>query len=87
MRVGQSVTLMVRPECIWVGRRDGCENRVEGHIRDVVYHGDHVRLCIEVDHLGTLVARHPIAEDGAEYEPGQTLPVCWSVRNLHAFPG
>lgn len=84
---GQHVTAMVRPESIWVGHRDGCENRFEGRITDVVYHGDHVRLCLVIDGVGTLVARQPLSDGGAEFAPGQNVPISWAAKNMHAFAG
>ncbi len=82
---GQDTVLMVRPECVQLGAREGAENSFEGRVTDVVYHGDHLRLCLEVAGVGPLVVRHLVAEAEAEYQPGDTVQVCWQARHMHAF--
>ncbi|QIE44997.1 ABC transporter ATP-binding protein [Pseudohalocynthiibacter aestuariivivens] len=87
VQAGEMVTLMVRPESIRISHADGADNSFDGRIEEVVYHGDHVRLGIAVDGVGTLVARHPVSEAGTEFTPGDTVPVSWSAQQMHAFAG
>ena len=82
---GAQVTLMVRPECLRLARGGNLENDLQGRITDVVYHGNHVQICLAVEGVGSLVARHPVADGEAEFSPGDILPVCWAARDLHAF--
>ncbi len=82
---GEQATLMVRPECIQLFHRDGFENNVEGRVTDVIYHGDHVRLCLSVEGIGALVARRPVVTGEPGFAEGDVLPVSWSARDMHAF--
>ncbi len=85
--VGQAVTLMLRPETIAIPPRPHHENQFSGTVTEVVYHGDHVRLCIAIAGFGTLVARHPIGEDEAEFLSGQSVALSWAARTMQAFSG
>jgi len=87
LAAGASATLMLRPESLHVGRKEGAENACAGRVTDLVYHGDHVRLGVTIEGMGTLVARYPIDDRGPAVAPGDTLTVSWSARHMRAFAG
>jgi ABC-type Fe3+/spermidine/putrescine transport system ATPase subunit len=72
---GSRFVLSVRPEALHLGpAAENCDNRVEGVLREAIYHGREVELRIAVgSHL--LVARSPV---GA-WIVGDGLAVGWNV--------
>ena len=83
---GAEVTIVVRPERLWIGRADagGAERtagatRVQGRIRQATYLGDQSEYRVETE-LGELVARRQNSEGGGAVVgvgPGDPVVVGW----------
>jgi ABC-type Fe3+/spermidine/putrescine transport system ATPase subunit len=82
---GDDVVLSVRPERLFLGREDKCENCVEGVVRREVFLGNIVRLMVEIAD-DTIVT--------VEVKSGRELPqesdrvqVSWQKAAAVALPG
>jgi len=80
LKPGEQVSISIRPERI---KRSGKQaNRIAGKVRDIVYHGDHLRLIIDAAGQ-TIVARsdrnEPPPVIGDEVEVGFSALDCWVV--------
>ncbi|GAA5646668.1 ABC transporter ATP-binding protein [Vibrio proteolyticus] len=84
---GQETVLSVRPEKISIQpERDGCDNLVEGCLREQIYHGDHYRLVVEVASLGVLVLKVPNnTRDTQPLIPGHICRIGWHSQDCHAL--
>jgi len=57
---GQRTTLSIRPEKIVIQpEKASCENQVSGVLRELIYHGDHYRLVVEVESVGHFIVKVP----------------------------
>jgi putative spermidine/putrescine transport system ATP-binding protein len=83
-RAGDAVTLAIRPECIVLdGRRDEA-NAFEARVREIIYHGDHVRVRVALpggESLFVKADRLP----RAYLQPDAAVTVAWSPDDCRAF--
>ncbi|WP_172580685.1 ABC transporter ATP-binding protein [Vibrio harveyi] len=84
---GQHTTLSIRPEKI-ILQSDGdqCDNQVSGILRELVYHGDHYRLVVDVETVGALVVKVP--NDNRTHlslTPGAQCRIGWQSEDCHAL--
>lgn len=84
LKAGDKVRILVRPERIGVVTSKA-ENRFRGNITRVIFHGDHVRLNVNVDGLGDLVSKLPLADGQREFAVGETITIGWSGEGTLAF--
>jgi len=79
--VGSSATLAIRPERLTVSRHEpvDVENRVQGFVVDVAYHGQDIGLHVRLSNEEIIMARVP-AETGFNDTPemGNAVWCCWS---------
>ncbi len=84
VKLGQLVTLSVRPESIRVCRTSQVDpnskdssSRISGTVRDVIFLGSRTRLEIEI-HGGALVLADVQDEDSREIAIGNTVQLSWN---------
>jgi putative spermidine/putrescine transport system ATP-binding protein len=80
LRTGENVSISIRPERI---KRSGTlANSIVGKVRDIVYHGDHLRLIIDAAGQ-TIITRSDRSElspvIGDDVEVGFSPQDCWVV--------
>ncbi|MGF1750020.1 ABC transporter ATP-binding protein [Vibrio cionasavignyae] len=84
----QSDTMLsVRPEKI-ILRPYGADipNRLVGRVEEMIYHGDHFRLIIDVADLTRLVVKVPnSSEHGLGVELGEEVELGWRAEDCHAL--
>ena len=76
----------VRPERLSIGQ--GGENRLEGRVSAIAYHGLDLLLHIETELSDTPVIARMTADvaDSHRPETGQQIALSWSARDTHIFP-
>ena len=82
---GERVLVSLRPERVVILKAAaGMPNRFEAVLRDVIYHGDHVRLRLEALGQSDFVVKAPVRElDHARI--GMAVTVGWGVRDGRAL--
>ncbi len=87
--VYQQTALSIRPEKIMVEpEQTECDNHVSGLLRELIYHGDHYRLVIDVDEMGELIVKVPNdSRHARSFTPGQTCQLGWHSHDCHALDG
>jgi putative spermidine/putrescine transport system ATP-binding protein len=77
----------IRPENIRVlTDRGGAENVVDSVIRQVIFHGDHVRFAVETLGIRDIVVKIPRRDLGSgEYSPGSKLLLGWNAADCVAL--
>jgi putative spermidine/putrescine transport system ATP-binding protein len=74
--VGMPTTLSIRPERLFIGEApDEGVNRLEAKVAETIYHGDHLRIVMEVEGQPSLMARMLKTPDSPKPNPGDRLPV------------
>ncbi|WP_158970580.1 ABC transporter ATP-binding protein [Chachezhania sediminis] len=86
LAIGQGAQVLVRPEQISLGGlpADGFDS-FEATVADKIYHGDHLRIVLEIAGLGQVTATFAHAEAELHPEIGQTLTIRWRIANALAF--
>lgn len=78
-RLAQSAPaqVLVRPENIRLNPSDDTANRFKARVRDVIYHGDHLRAILDVEDLCALTAYVPRGAGAARPKVGDVVSVGW----------
>lgn len=84
---GERTTLSIRPEKISIQPDDeSCDNQIEGVLRELIYHGDHYRLVVDVELVGQFVVKVP--NDNRTHLnliPGTVCRIGWQSTDCHAL--
>jgi len=76
----------LRPERLHVQGHGGGANRLAGRAVQVVFRGDHVRLCVSIDRVGEVHAKVPRREAVGLPAPGDPVTLSWSATGCVALP-
>lgn len=83
--VGDQTTLSLRPERIEFEPAHASDNIVDGTIREVIYHGDHLRVVMEVAGNSEFIVKVRNRGDQRTLEPGQVNSLGWAARDCKAL--
>jgi len=85
--VGDPTLLSVRPEKIVVEPEAGsCDNELTGLLRELIYHGDHHRLVVEIEGVGDIVVKVPNDSHGERsFVAGRQYTIGWLSQDCHAL--
>ncbi|WP_174244281.1 ABC transporter ATP-binding protein [Vibrio atypicus] len=86
-RAGEQTLLSIRPEKIMVVQEDDWyENQVTGLLKELIYHGDHHRLVVQIDGVGELVVKVTNGSHSSRnFEVGGSLTLGWRSEDCHAL--
>ncbi|RCV88449.1 ABC transporter ATP-binding protein [Billgrantia montanilacus] len=85
--VGARTTLSLRPErvSILLDESLSFDNCFEGHVKEVIYLGDHLRTRLAVCGNDEFILKTPNAKGHPNLRPGQTIKVGWSSKDCRAL--
>jgi iron(III) transport system ATP-binding protein len=84
VRAGQAVSLVLRPEMLWIAEGDG-GGRLEGLVRRALYLGDAVEYDVEVQgQLLTFTETNPLRMK--VHPPGSRVPLDFHAEMVHLLP-
>jgi putative spermidine/putrescine transport system ATP-binding protein len=80
-------TLSIRPEKIVINPQGPeLQNRFVGQVNEMIYHGDHFRLIIEVSGFAKLVVKVPNdSGQGLVVRVGEQVEIGWRKQDCHAL--
>ena len=78
-------TLSLRPERIEFDPKESMDNVVNGTIREVIYHGDHLRVVMDVAGNDEFIVKVRNRGDQRALEPGQIHPLGWATGDCKAL--
>ncbi len=85
-RVGQRATLSIRPERIELAPKKGSmPNTVPGRIVELIYLGDHIRVCISVAGTDKFVVKVPNDAGRRTLKKGDKINVGWHAKDCRAL--
>ncbi len=83
---GEATTLSIRPERILIGEAaKQCTNVVQGQIREFVYLGDHIRLCIETCGNSNFIVKIPANQLDSNIRFGEEIQIGWHTEYTRAL--
>ena len=84
--VGDATTVSVRPERILLGEAaKSCDNLVSGQIKEFVYLGDHIRLCLDTCGSDHFVVKIPAGQFDGNIKFGDQLHIGWQREYTRAL--
>jgi len=87
-RPGERTTLSLRPERVLVGEEaEAAENVFDAQVRELVYHGDHLRVRVALPGSEAFVLKLPNRPGIARPVPGERLRVGWRAVDCRALDG
>ncbi|MFT4012633.1 MAG: ABC transporter ATP-binding protein [Paracoccus sp. (in: a-proteobacteria)] len=82
---GAAAQVLVRPENVRLGAAEDGANRFPARVRDVIYHGDHLRAVLDVERIGPVTAYVPRGLGARRPAVGDTVGVWWQADRALAF--
>ncbi len=83
---GSRTTLSIRPERVILGAPEGaCENAVEAHVEELIFHGDHTRMRLAIADSRDFFIKVPHTQREASLAVGQALHIGWRAADCRAL--
>ena len=83
--VGDRSTLSLRPERAYVNPPDNTPNQFDGVVRELIYHGDHIRARMAVLGNEDFIVKVPNAYGHAQLATGDTVKLGWHTEDCRAL--
>ena len=84
--VGGRTLLSLRPESVLLDPpADSVSSRFDARIEELIYHGDHTRVRVDVCGTDDFIIKVPRSGDAPSLEVGQTLPIGWKREECRAL--
>ena len=83
---GEKTTLSIRPERILLGSPShSCDNIVQGQVKEFIYLGDHIRLCIDTCGSSDFIVKMPVSQFDPSIKIGDKLSIGWQKDHVRAL--
>jgi len=83
--VGSKTTLSLRPERVEFDPKESTDNVINGTIKEVIYHGDHLRVVMDVAGNNEFIVKVRNRGNQRALEPGQVHPLGWDASDCKAL--
>ena len=81
--VGSDTTLSIRPERIHLNKK--YKNKVNALVKQLIYHGDHIRCLIELDKENEFIVKIPNSNIQNNLQVGEKILLSWDSKDCHAL--
>ena len=81
--VGSETTLSIRPERIHLNSK--YKNKVIALVKQLIYHGDHIRCLIELDKENEFIVKIPNSNIQNHLKIGEKISLSWDSKDCHAL--
>ena len=81
--VGSDTTLSIRPERIHLNSK--YKNKVNALVKQLIYHGDHIRCLIELDKENEFIVKIPNSNIQNHLKIGEKISLSWDSKDCHAL--
>ncbi|MFC6520926.1 ABC transporter ATP-binding protein [Undibacterium arcticum] len=86
LQVGSETTISLRPERVQIGDASASvNNRFHGIVKNSVYHGDHLRIVVDICGQPNFVIKVPNARISAPPEIGSAISTGWQTEDCLAL--
>ncbi|MBX2879581.1 MAG: ABC transporter ATP-binding protein [Granulosicoccus sp.] len=82
---GSLTTVSLRPERVELAPSEGCENKLSGIVREVLYLGDHLRIVMSVAGNDEFIVKVPNGAQARPPEEGQSCTIGWNAADAKAL--
>ena len=82
---GDKTTISLRPERALINPKDKMDNNHKGKIEEVIYHGDHTRVRINVLGNEQFILKVPNSKSNLDIKLGKEINVGWNMKDSRAL--
>ena len=82
---GEKTIISLRPERALINPSSKMENNHKGKIEEVIYHGDHTRIRIDLLGNNQFILKIPNSSSNMDIKLGNTINVGWSSKDSRAL--
>ena len=82
---GEKTTVSLRPERALINPKDKMDNNHKGKIKEVIYHGDHTRVRIDVLGNDQFILKIPNSTSNLDIKLGKQINVGWNSKDSRAL--
>ena len=82
---GEKTTVSIRPERAMINSPNKMDNNHKGKIEEVIYHGDHTRVRLNVLGNSEFILKIPNSSQNLDIKPGNEINVGWNSQDARAL--
>ena len=83
--VGEKTTVSIRPERALINPKDKMDNNQKGKIEEVIYHGDHTRVRLNLLGSSEFILKVPNSTSNLELKVSQDINIGWNSNDARAL--
>ena len=83
--VGQKTSLSLRPERVIINPEGNVKNSFDSSIEEIIYHGDHTRLRVNVLNQNDFILKVPNANNSISLTNGNKIKIGWNSEDCRAL--
>ena len=82
---GDKTTVSIRPERALINPSQKMDNNYKGKIEEVIYHGDHTRVRLNVLGNSDFILKVPNSSQNIDIKLGNTINISWNSTDARAL--
>tara|TARA_B100000700_G_scaffold236815_1_gene262756 strand:- start:322 stop:879 length:558 start_codon:yes stop_codon:yes gene_type:complete len=82
---GEKTTVSIRPERALINPKDKMDNNHKGKIEEVIYHGDHTRVRINLLDNSGFILKVPNSSQNLDIKLGNEINIGWNSQDARAL--
>ena len=82
---GEKTTVSLRPERALINPKDKMDNTHKGKIEEVIYHGDHKRLRVDLLGNKEFILKVPNSSNRIDIKEGKEINIGWNSVDCRAL--
>jgi len=82
---GEKTTVSIRPERALINPKDKMDNNHKGKIEEVIYHGDHTRVRINLLNNSDFILKVPNSSQNLDIKLGNEINIGWNSQDARAL--
>ena len=82
---GEKTTVSIRPERALINSKEKLDNNHKGRIEEIIYHGDHTRVRLNVLGNSDFILKVPNSSENMDIKQGNEINISWNSRDARAL--
>jgi putative spermidine/putrescine transport system ATP-binding protein len=83
--IGEKTSISLRPERVILNPHDKTPNKFEADVREIIYHGDHTRVRVNLLGKDDFILKVPNSSDISNINQGDKMSLGWEIKDSRAL--
>ena len=83
--IGEKTSISLRPERVILNPDDKTPNRFKGKVKEIIYHGDHTRVRVNLLGQNNFILKVPNSSDISDIYEGDMMNLGWEIKDSRAL--